>query len=65
MYAVGVYLDSGGVATLKRSGKRGQALFDAVSGSRTAKTLLLRFHRSVGGKAVVDALRDALDSGVS
>lgn len=54
-------MESSGLSSLKKfSGTPASALakeqpfFDAITSSRPAKTLLLRFHRSVGAPAVVE-----------
>lgn len=61
VYAAGLYMESSGLSSLKKfSGTPASALakeqpfFDAITSSRPAKTLLLRFHRSVGAPAVVE-----------
>mmetsp|Transcript_105912 Transcript_105912/g.299407 ORF Transcript_105912/g.299407 Transcript_105912/m.299407 type:complete len:220 (+) Transcript_105912:58-717(+) len=67
VYAVGVYLEKAGVAALAQYEStpaeellKRQGFFKGVIIGPFAKTLLLRFHRSVSGTAVVKALRDAL-----
>ena len=68
VYALGLYIDEG-VATgalSKFAGKDGKQLaadqkfHDAVIQGKFGKTLLLQFHRAVGGEKVAEALKDSL-----
>jgi len=67
VYAAGLYLDGSIMSSLKKFSAipaaaltKTQAFFDVITSARQAKTMLLRFHRSVGAPAVIEALRDAL-----
>ena len=68
MYALGLYVDEGVTtgALAKFAGKEGKQLaadqkfHDAVITGKFGKTLLLQFHRAVGGEKVAEALKDSL-----
>eukprot|EP00629_Pelagomonadales_sp_RCC1024_P009361 CAMPEP_0119274200 /NCGR_PEP_ID=MMETSP1329-20130426/11752_1 /TAXON_ID=114041 /ORGANISM="Genus nov. species nov., Strain RCC1024" /LENGTH=208 /DNA_ID=CAMNT_0007274489 /DNA_START=119 /DNA_END=741 /DNA_ORIENTATION=- len=67
VYALGLYVEEKGLATLKKySGKSAKALqgdqgfYDAVAKGSFGKTLLLIFHRAVGGEKVSEAIKDSL-----
>ena len=63
-----MYVDEGVAsgALAKFAGKEGKQLaadqkfHDAVIGGKFGKTLLLQFHRAVGGEKVAEALKDSL-----
>ena len=68
VYAVGLYIDDGAAtgALRKFAGEDGttlekkQVFYDAMIAGKFGKTLLLQFHRSVGGEKVAEALKDSL-----
>ena len=63
IYSVGLYLDEGGVISLKRkytSSNIDDSFYESITRMTNAKTLLLRFHRNLGSQKIVDALEDAL-----
>ena len=68
VYALGLYIDEGVTtgALSKYAGKDGKQLaadqkfHDAVITGKFGKTLLLQFHRAVGGEKVAEALKDSL-----
>ena len=68
VYALGLYIDEGVAsgALAKFAGKDGKQLaadqkfHDAVIQGKFGKTLLLQFHRAVGGEKVAEALKDSL-----
>ena len=68
VYALGLYIDEGTTtgALAKFAGKEGKQLaadqkfHDAVIQGKFGKTMLLQFHRAVGGEKVAEALKDSL-----
>lgn len=63
IYSVGLYLDQGGVASLKKKYKSSnidESFYESITKMTNAKTLLLRFHRNVGAQKIIDALQEAL-----
>jgi len=69
VYAVGLYLERSAISSLEKfSGTpaaklaKQQPFFDAISAARPVKTLLLRFHRTVGAPAVVEVRTCISDS---
>ena len=70
VYAAGLYLDGSIMSSLKKFSAipaaaltKTQAFFDVITSARQAKTMLLRFHRSVGAPAVIEVTEPPLPRG--